>query len=503
VTATPNQAILEIEFPDSKISFQILSDTAPVMIWLSDQTKGCTYFNKKWCDFTGRPLSELTGDGWAQDVHPDDLGGCLKTYIEAFDARQPFVMEYRLRRYDGEYRWLIDNGVPRWIDGGTSFAGYIGSCIDITDRKLLEEAYINGKNELSAIYENTPSILCLLDSELRLINGNRVFMEATGWSNYPAPVNKGLGDLLGCIDALEDPQGCGFASKCATCSLRRAIIDTNESGTSYSNVEHNTTLLKNGNRKEAFLLVSTARIESSGSHRVLLSLVDITERKQAEDIQRGYAHRLIEREENLRKKIAAELHDGIGRDLTALGINMSIISHSLDSTDTSIVDERISDCGQLIEGISRTTRNVIANLRPPVLDDFGLLSALQWHTEIFSKRTGLQVTIQADEAFPRLNGEKEMTLFRIAQEALTNVAKHAGAASVTLALTHDGRRVRLVINDDGAGFLPVSSSRNLGSSGWGTTIMRERAELIGGIFSLDSAPGKGTTMSVVVPLEEF
>ena len=122
---------------ESELRFRSLADTAPVMIWIADHTKGCTYFNKVWCDFTGREHHELIGNGWASDVHPDDLDRCIQIYESSFDSRQPFTMEYRLRRHDGEYLWMLDNGVPRWM-GETNFIGYIGSCIDISEHKWSE-----------------------------------------------------------------------------------------------------------------------------------------------------------------------------------------------------------------------------------------------------------------------------------------------------------------------------------------------------------------------------
>ena len=117
---------------ESEERFRIVADAAPVLIWMSAVDKMCTFFNRRWLEFTGRSLEQELGNGWAEGVHPSDLKRCLNTYTEAFDARKPFVMQYRLRRNDGEYRWISDEGVPRYDANGT-FAGYIGSCVDVTE----------------------------------------------------------------------------------------------------------------------------------------------------------------------------------------------------------------------------------------------------------------------------------------------------------------------------------------------------------------------------------
>jgi PAS domain S-box-containing protein len=124
---------------ESEGRFHAMADTAPVMIWRSGVDQRCDYFNRPWLDFRGRTLEEELGEGWLDGLHPDDRERCVTTYTTAFDRREPFRREYRLKRADGEYRWVLDSGVSRPAPDGT-FAGYIGSCIDITENKTAEQS---------------------------------------------------------------------------------------------------------------------------------------------------------------------------------------------------------------------------------------------------------------------------------------------------------------------------------------------------------------------------
>ncbi|HEX8594501.1 MAG TPA: histidine kinase dimerization/phosphoacceptor domain -containing protein [Pseudomonas sp.] len=147
--------------------FRELADNAPVMIWRSRPDKLCDWFNQRWTTFTGKTLEQLIGYGWADDVHVEDIQRCVSTYHTAFDARTSYTLSYRLRRGDGEFRWLLDNGAPYYRNG--EFAGYFGSCIDITDQREMEEQQRVLLSELNhRVKNNLQLIISLLQiSNLR------------------------------------------------------------------------------------------------------------------------------------------------------------------------------------------------------------------------------------------------------------------------------------------------------------------------------------------------
>lgn len=230
---------------------------------------------------------------------------------------------------------------------------------------------------------------------------------------------------------------------------------------------------------------------------------EVAERRRAEASLRALAARLAEVEETERRRLAGILHDQAGQNLTALSVNLRITRTQLPTVldDPDLVEQlttRLDDAHDLVEETTRRIRDVMYDLRPPALEEYGLMSALRWYGENFSKRTGIAVEVQGPESASRCPSLVETALFRIVQEALTNVARHAQATQATMKLEIAGDKVRVVIADDGIGFDPKILPPPDERPSWGLRMMAERAESLGGVFRVDSTPGKGTSVLVEV-----
>jgi len=235
------------------------------------------------------------------------------------------------------------------------------------------------------------------------------------------------------------------------------------------------------------------RDEAGRTIKMVGACIDVTEQKVSEAALRALTRRLVEAEETERRRIARELHDRVGQNLSALNINLDIL---LGHLKDGALRRRLEDSLKLVDGTLQSIENVMADLRPALLDEYGLAAALEWYAKEYAQRTGIGVGVQAGEAGKTLRSEAAVALFRIAQEALNNAAKHSSAKRITLGLEEEGGELVLSITDDGKGFDPAAAPRGR----WGMTTMRERAEAAGGRLSVDSSLGTGTTVRATVPL---
>jgi signal transduction histidine kinase len=245
-------------------------------------------------------------------------------------------------------------------------------------------------------------------------------------------------------------------------------------------------------------------LEGKGGARLRGTVMDVTERKRALETQRANAaqirdllRRLVSVQEAERRRFSANLHDLVGQSLSVLSIGLETIRGMLPGAPSRKADAAFKDMGQVLKETMGAVREVMSDLRPPLLDDYGLYAALEWHAQQLEGRTGLRVTVEGAKLDPRPDAEVEMALFRIAQEALTNVAKHAGGSRARVVLSGAAQRVRLVVEDDGRGIEATTAANDAGTTGWGMAVMRERAVAVGGKMRVES-PGRGTRIVVEV-----
>jgi signal transduction histidine kinase len=247
--------------------------------------------------------------------------------------------------------------------------------------------------------------------------------------------------------------------------------------------------------REMRLLVSLAEKHSIAMVNAQL-YTDLLQREQELEILSGAR---VQAQEDERRRIAREIHDGLGQMLTAIKFNLEILEDMITAGKDE--RERIDDMKNLLDSVMKEAREISYNLMPSVLDDFGLTPALQLLSEQFAARTNVKVQFQAHGGTERLNTNTEIGLYRIAQESLNNISKHAEATEVNLQIIHHHNGIRLVIEDNGKGLTAQASLlRATGKGGMGLPNMRERASSIGGELTIDSTLNHGTLITVEVPL---
>jgi two-component system, LuxR family, sensor kinase FixL len=309
---------------ESEARFRSMADNAPVLIWMSDTSKLCTFFNKGWLAFTGRTLEQELGNGWAESVHRDDLDLYLTLYGKSFDARQEFAMEYRLRRHDGEYRWILDTGAPRFEPDGT-FLGYLGSCIDITERKRGEEGLEKQRAFLRQVIDTDPNFIFAKNRQGRFTLANKAVADAYGTT---------VENLIGKTDA-DFNRNRGEVE-----DFRRIDMEVLDTLTERFTPEEHVT---DSEGKTRWLqTVKRPIIEQDGSaNQILGAATDITQRKEAQaELQRNRRELAHVTRVSTMGELAASLAHELNQPLTAILSNAQAAQRFMAAPPVDLAEVR-------------------------------------------------------------------------------------------------------------------------------------------------------------------
>ncbi|TAK42468.1 MAG: GAF domain-containing protein [Betaproteobacteria bacterium] len=270
-----------------------------------------------------------------------------------------------------------------------------------------------------------------------------------------------------------------------------------------SSYELETRMVTSGSRERIMLIAGEAvKNDAGGVAKLIGTCLDVTEPRRREDALcdaadqlQALSRRLVEVQETERRRLAADLHDRVGQNLTALGINLDILAGRTKALDADAT-HRLRDSLALLDQTALCIEGVLDDLRPPMLDDLGLGPAMRWVAEEFTKRTEIPARLLVQGTERRTDRLNEIALLRIMQEALNNVAKHARASEVMITLGWQSDGVRVEVADDGAG---IGRDGSAGRRGFGLITMRERIQAAGGLLDVQSVPGKGTRVRALVP----
>ena len=447
-------------------------------VWEWDLITDRVDWSSECYEIVGLPDFDGSFESFSRLLHPEDAGHVVATVQQALEQRSEYADEFRIiHPVSGEVRWLSNRGRARYGDDGTPLV-LLGTVQDVTGRKRDEQALTLSEARYRAVVEDQTEVITrfLHDGTLAFVND--VYCRLFGKTREELIGSRWQPEAVAADIPLIEERLHSLAPDNPVVVIENRVLAA--SG--------DVRWMQFVNR--GFFDREGTLIETQSVGR------DITDMKLAKESLRLYARRLVEIDEELRRTLAAELHDEIGRDLTALGISVAIIEGSLPERENKKISERLDDMRSMLESVSRTIRGMMAELRPPVLDDYGLPAALRWYCDVFALRAGLAVELEIADDFPRLAPAKELALFRIAQEALGNVSKHAHAKTVRVSLERAGVAVQMAVGDDGSGIDPGTVVNHQEQTHWGLTIMRERAQAIGGTLEIDTASGRGTTITV-------
>jgi PAS domain S-box-containing protein len=445
--------------------------------------------NPTYAKMHGYTAEELVGHSIYNVFAPESRADLREQIRIAYENGHHVYESKHIRRDGSIFPVLVDTTVVRDEAGNVLYRAV--NVQDITERKRTEDALRESEATAHLLLDTAPDAVVITDEAGQIVHANAQIESLFGYQP---------GEVLG--KAIETLIPDRFHERHA--EHRRSYEANRYRRTMGLGME---LFGRRKDHNEFPVDVMLTPISNVTGWDVMATIRDSTERIHMEDALREsherlqkLSQRLVEVQEDERRALARELHDRVGQTLAALNINLMIMNGQLLEDSKQRIGSRLDDSMKLVAEAIALVRNVMTDLRPAVLDDYGLEAALQSYIDEFKSRCGIKVLFdQSDTTIPRLDPGLEMTVLRIAQEALTNVARHAQADSVNVSLRLQDNAVHLMVQDNGVGIQSWQEANRPGSHG--LTIMRERADAFGGSLNVGSVPGKGTKVEVNIPLQ--
>jgi PAS domain S-box-containing protein len=388
-------------------------------------------------------------------------------------------MEYRLRRYDGEYRWVLDIGVPRFDQGG-SFVGYIGIAVDVTDRKPVEETLRESEARFLDMAEQSRTTHWEVDPQGLFTYVSHVSQASWGYRPDEVVGRMHFYDL--------HPEEGHEAFKAAVF----ALVERKQP---FRDVAH---AIETKDRRIAWGSTNgIPLLNADGTLRGYRgSCTDITEHKMAEEALSGMRLKLIEAHEQERKRIGRELHDDIVQRLALVAVQLDQVQQDIPDSGSEL-GSRIGDLRNQVTYIANDVQLLSHELHSSKIEYLGIVEATKNFCREFGERQKVEIDFQSHDMPAALPTDLSLPLFRVLQEALRNAAKHSGIKSFEVNLWGSAEDIQLTVSDLGVGFDSEATTKG---TGLGLTSMQERMKLVGGELSINSQPKRGTTIHASVRL---
>ena len=419
---------------------------------------------------------------WQATIHPEDLEPTRSRIEQALKQRTMLNTDYRVVLPDGQTCWINTLGEGVYDNQGRPIS-MIGISMNINGRKLDEEALHLEKENFRYSLEDSPLGVIILSAKGKTVYANKTILNLYGY------------------DSLRELQKTSIKKRYTSKSYAEAQKRNRQRKLGISNNNYEISIVKK-NGEIRHLLVFRKEVLWNDIWQFQTIYEDITQRKEREEeiknmkesMTKMHQH-LDEIRENEHALISREIHDQIGQSLTALKIDLSWLSGK--TACDSEVDAKLKIMIDLVDALSLDVHRISSELRPTILDDLGLAAALEWYCEEFTNRTGLKVQIEIEDVQTE-NMKKNLSIYRVAQELLTNIIRHAGAKKVRVILRKTKNDIVMSIQDDGIGISPdkVRSSKSLGFLG-----MFERVEQSAGNMEIKTPSKGGTSIRIIIPIK--